>query len=190
MTEPRGWHSRGYLPHFDSPETVQFITFRLADSLPRAVLAAIGKNHEMTLALDRELDHGRGKCWLGQREIASLVQNALIHFDGERYRLLAWCIMPNHVHVVVEALHGHSLGTVIQSWKSFTARRANEMLGRSSSFWHPDYFDRFMRNEEHLGRTIEYVEQNPVKAGLATAPCDWAWSSAPIRAGLEARGPT
>ena len=90
MTEPKGWHSRGYLPHFDSPETVQFVTFRLADSLPQAVLAAMKQDHEMTLALDRELDHCRGECWLRRHEIASLVQDALLHFDGERYRLLGW----------------------------------------------------------------------------------------------------
>src|SRR3954468_10834106 len=158
MPEPKGWHSRGYLPHFDSPETVQFVTFRLADSLPRAVAAVMKQDDETTLALDRELDQGRGECWLRRIDIASVVQDALLHFDGHRYRFLAWCIMPNHVHVVVEALHDHSLSSVVQSWKSFTGRRANKILGRSGSFWHPDYFDRYMRNEEHLGRTIEYIE--------------------------------
>ncbi len=86
--------------------------------------------------------------------------------------------MPNHAHVVVEAIDGHSLGEVVRGWKSFTARRANEKLGRVGPFWHADYFDRYMRNEGHLERTVEYVEQNPVKAGLVAAASDWPWSSA------------
>jgi putative transposase len=172
---PKGWHSRGYLPHFDSPETIQFITFRLADSLPRHVVQALNAVNEYALALDRELDGNFGECWLAQPEIATLVQEALLHFDGERYRLLAWCLMPNHAHVVAEAVDSHSLSEVVRGWKSFSARRANELLGRAGPFWHPDYFDRYMRNEEHLHRTIEYVEQNPVKARLTKDAGDWPW---------------
>src|SRR5581483_10984806 len=66
------------------------------------------------------------------------------HSYGQRYRLLAWCLMPNHVHVVMDMLEGKaSLGAIVRSWKSFTARRANEQLGRSGAFWHADYFDRY-----------------------------------------------
>jgi putative transposase len=95
--------------------------------------------------------------------------------------LLAWCLMPNHVHVVIEILGNYSLSAIMRSWKSFTARRANVQLGRSGPFWHADYFDRFIRDDEHLARTIEYVEQNPVKAGLAGIAIDWLWSSARLR---------
>ncbi|MBS0527713.1 MAG: transposase [Proteobacteria bacterium] len=181
MNEPKGWHSRGYLPHFDSPETVQFVTFRLADSLPRSVLEGLKPQQDKTLRFDTELDHGLGACWLRRPEIASLVQDALLHFDGERYHLLAWCLMPNHVHVVVEMLPDHSLSEVLRSWKSFTDRRANERLRRTGPFWHADYFDRFMRNEDHLSRTIGYVEDNPVKAGLVDSAGKWPWSSASRR---------
>jgi putative transposase len=184
MAPPRGWHSRGYLPHFDSSETIQFITFGLVDSLPRHVVETLKLDTEATLAIDRELDHGLGECWLRQADIAALVQAAFLHFDGERYRLLAWCLMPNHVHVVAEPIAGHSLGAVLRSWKSFTARRANEKLGRSGPFWRADYFDRYMRDEHHLSRTIDYVEQNPVEAGLAADPSDWPWSSAAFRKSL------
>jgi REP element-mobilizing transposase RayT len=180
MIHAKGWHSRGYLPHFDSPETVQFVTFRLADSLPAKVAAML--HHEANVHnVDRELDVGLGACWLTSPEIASLVQDALLHFDGARYRLLAWCLMPNHVHVVIEIIDGHSLTDIVHSWKSFTARRANQQLGCSGSFWHPDYFDRYMRNEEHLARTVDYVELNPVKAGLVKAAEEWQWSSAYFR---------
>jgi len=166
MTQAKGWHGRGYLPHFDSPETVQFVTFRLADSLPRDRIEALRSMPDAMLQADQELDAGLGECWLRNAEIAALTQEILLHFDGERYRLLAWCIMPNHVHVVVETLEGHTLSDVVKSWKSFTSRQANSRLDRTGAFWEPDYFDRYMRNEDHLMRTIEYVENNPVKAGL------------------------
>ena len=182
MLQPKGWHSRGYLPHFDSPETVQFVTFRLADSLPRTLVESLRLREQGLQAFDEELDTGLGACWLRKPRIATLVETALLHSDGERYRLLAWCLMPNHVHVVAEMRGNISLSAIVKSWKSFTARRANAELGRSGAFWHTDYFDRFMRDEDHLYRTIEYVEQNPVKAGLVQAAADWTWSSARFRA--------
>ena len=120
--QPRGWHSLGYLPHFDSPETIQFVTFRLADSLPASATESIRLRDHILQRLDRELDVGLGACWLKRPDIASLVEKALLHFDGERYRLLAWCLMPNHVHVVIEMIDGHSLSEVVGSWKSFTAK--------------------------------------------------------------------
>jgi putative transposase len=176
--QPKGWHSRGYLPHFDSPETVQFVTFRLADSLP-AHLTKVLRDHEHAFPrLDRELDASLGACWLGRSDIASMVEEALLHFDGRRYRLLAWCLMPNHAHVVVEIVAENSLSEIIGSWKSFTAKQANNIIRRSGAFWHADYFDRYMRDEDHLARTIDYVENNPVKAGLVTASAEWPWSSA------------
>lgn len=141
----KGWHSRGYLPHFDSAETVQFVTFRLADSLPRSVADALAKLPDNLAETDLELDRGMGSCWLKEPLVAHLVEDAIMFFDGERYRLFAWCVMPNHVHVVVEFADGHSLGAVVRSWKSFTANRANKALGRSGAFWHRDYFDRSTR---------------------------------------------
>jgi REP element-mobilizing transposase RayT len=131
--------------------------------------------------IHERLDAGAGACWLGRADIAALVQDALLHFDGIRYRLLAWCLMPNHVHAIIEIVDTHSVGDTVRVWKSFTARRANEILGRSGSFWHPDYFDRYMRNEGHLERTIAYVENNPVNAGLAAFTDGWPWSSASFR---------
>jgi REP element-mobilizing transposase RayT len=174
----RGWHSRGYLPHLDAAETIQFITFRLADSLPAHVARGLlddGRAHSKFEAL---LDAGHGDCWLAKHEIASVVEDALLHFDGTRYRVLAWCVMPNHVHVVIETMAGHGLSDVVRSWKTFTAVTANRRLGRSGTFWHRDYFDRYMRDEKHLEVTLDYVERNPVQAGLASAPQGWRWSSA------------
>ncbi|HSS86188.1 MAG TPA: transposase [Reyranella sp.] len=160
---------------------MQFVTFRLADSLPIAVAEALGHREGNVHRVDRELDVGLGSCWLRRPEIASLVQDALLHFDGERYRLLAWCLMSNHVHVVIDILDGQSLTAIVRSWKSFTARRANTLLGRTGPFWHADYFDRYMRDERHFAQTVEYVELNPVKAGLANAVDEWLWRSAYFR---------
>jgi REP element-mobilizing transposase RayT len=179
--DPKGWYSRGYLPHFDSPETVQFVTFRLADSLPKAVVQALATLPDNLAQTDERLDAGWGDCWLARSEIAELVEGALLHFDKDRYRLLAWCIMPNHVHAVVEPTDRNALDRIVHSWKSFTATSANQVLGRSGAFWHRDYFDRFIRDEGHLNRTIEYVENNPVKAGLVSEPAQWRWSSARLR---------
>lgn len=180
-TQQSGWHSRGYLPHFDLPEVVQFITFRLADSLPSNVANVLKHRDDALPRLDHELDLGRGACWLRRPDVASMVESSLLHFDMEHYRMLAWCLMPNHVHAVVKIIDGHSVSDIVGTWKSFTAKRANIQLGRSGSFWHPDYFDRYMRDEDHLTRTVDYVENNPVKTGLVAAAMDWPWSSARLR---------
>ena len=89
--------------------------------------------------------------------------------------------MPNDVHVVVEPGVGHSLGAIVHSWKSFSANQANRMLARSGPFWHRDYFDRYIRDEGHLQRTVDYVENNPVKAGVIPDAIDWPWSSRHLR---------
>ena len=178
----KGWNSRGYLPHFDAAETIQFITFRLFDSLPRAAAEALAKLPDNLAKTDERLDGGFGACWLGEPAIAELVENIILHFDGKRYRVLAWCIMPNHVHAVVEPLEGNRLGDIVHSWKSYSANRANSLLGRIGPFWHKDFFDRFIRDEGHLARTIDYVENNPVKAGLARTASAWAWGSGRFRA--------
>ena len=184
LPEHRGWHSRGYLPHFDAEGLVQSVAFRLADSVPqdllrqwRAELRGADRTAELRERIARHEDAGHGACHLRQPEIARLVQDALLHFDGDRYRLLAWCIMPNHVHVLIEQTPDHRLADVVQSWKSFTAKRANRMLGRDGPFWARDYFDRYIRDESHFEAARRYIHENPVSAGLCAAAADWPWSS-------------
>jgi putative DNA methylase len=176
-SRPRAtWHSRGRLPHFEAGETPQSITFRLHDSLPRelldrwkdelARLPDDERSLERRKRVEAALDAGQGACWLRDPRVAEVVENALLHFDGDRYDLHAWCVMPNHVHVLVTPLHGNSLSSLVHSWKSFTAKEANRLLGRAGAFWLEEYFDRAIRDENHFRRALEYIENNPVKAGL------------------------
>ena len=85
--------------------------------------------------------------------------------------------MPNHVHVVVEPMAGVSFHSIIQAWKSISARRANVLLGRTGPFWMREYYDRYIRDDAHLEAAIRYTENNPVDAGLCARPADWPWSS-------------
>ncbi len=182
------WRSRGYLPHFEGEEVPQAITFRLADSLPRRVveawrdeLARLPEREadaEHRRRVERYLDAGHGAGWLRDGRVARHVEQALLHFDGERYRLHAWVIMPNHVHVVCTPLHGHTLAAIAHTWKSYTATVANKVLGRNGPFWQREYFDRAIRDERHFRATVSYVEANPVVAGLCEHPAAWPFGSA------------
>jgi len=187
-----GWYSRGYLPHFDSGKVVQSVTFRLADSLPQERLRSLEKEldempksrveRERRIAIEKWLDAGMGCCVLRHDEIAQVVEEALLHFDGERYRLFAWCIMPNHVHLLLEPLV--SLVSIMQRLKSWTAKECKAKARMSGfdvpvyEFWMREYWDRFIRHEEHFQQVVWYIHENPVKAGLCRAPEEWRWSSA------------
>lgn len=157
-----GWRSRGYIPHCDSAGMIQHVVIRT-----------------ISASEDTEAD---GQHFLKGPEAAAAIESALLHFDGERYRLLAWCVMSNHVHVIAQQLEGWPLASVVHSWKSFTANGVNRVLCRSGPVWQREYFDRFMRNDDHLSSTIAYVENNPVAAGLVEKAHEWRWSSARLRA--------
>ena len=192
----QAWHSRGYLPHFEGGEIAQSITFRLYDSLPAELRAAWAVELERLPDTEREryrrkrieaaLDDGHGACFLANPSVARLVVDTLQHFDGERYRLHAWCVMPNHVHVLVTPLGSQTLSAIVHSWKSFIANQANRQLGRSGRFWMTEYFDRALRTDRHFRAVVEYIEHNPVKAGLCETPEDWPWSSLGAFLGAQA----
>jgi len=178
----RGWHRRGYLPHFDAGAVIQTITFRLADSLPREFYkraAAIASSEKARFfILEKTIDQGRGHCLLTDPANATIARRTLEHFDGEQYLLLAWAIMPNHVHVMIEQIDGYPLTNVVQSWKSVSAHAINKIRGTNGRIWSPDYFDRFVRDEDHYVQAKYYIENNPVKAHLVERPEDWLYSSA------------
>ncbi len=192
MYDPRIWHSRGYIPHVDPDECTQFITFRLSDSMPQTVLAAWKeelKNGEVTDAgvrkrIEMYLDQNYGERWLSDARIATLFQNSILHLDGKKYRLIAWVIMPNHVHILIETLPGYSVAEIMQTLKSFTSHEANKILERKGSFWFKEYFDRYIRNARHYNATVRYIEENPVKARLCKRPEDWEFGSAYFKTNL------
>lgn len=175
----KGWHSRGFLPHFDSPERIQHLVFRTKDSLPSAVLAALPSDSRAKRRIVASwLDRGEGTAILLSAAVANIVQQTLLHFDGARYRLMAWCIMPNHVHAVMEPLDGFPVGSTVRGWKAISAASINRLNETSGPVWARDYFDRYARSESDLERIIGYVEHNPVAAGLVATAREWPWSSA------------
>ena len=196
------WHNRGYLPHFEGGAIPQTITFRLQDSLPAALQATWAsemahlpeaeQRSQKRQRIEAALDSGYGSCLLANPDVAGLVVNSLKYFDGERYHLHAWCVMPNHVHVLVTPLGHYTLSSIIHSWKSHTANRVNKRQGRRGAVWMQEYFDRAVRDERHFIMAVEYIENNPVKAGLCAQAADWAWSSAGQRteASQEGKGDT
>lgn len=181
-----GWHQRGYLPHYDAPGITQIVTLRLVDSLPAsrrsewAALLEVENHRERRRRLESYLDRGRGECWLGQPAIAELTEGALRFFDGERYRLAAWVVMPNHLHLLVDVWEV-PLAVLVKSWKDFVTKQANKLLGRQGSFWEREYLDTVIADETHRRTAVRYIENNPVKAQLVSAPKDWRWSSARFR---------
>jgi len=182
----RGWHSRGYLPHFDMPRLVQFINYRLEDAMPASLrnewttLLKIDDDLKRRLAIEKYLDRGRGGCLLRDHRAAALVEENWLRFDGQSYHLLAWVVMPNHVHLLVE-IWQIPQSKLIKDWKGFTARSINRLFGRRGKLWQEDYWDRYIRDEKHYRKVRHYIEWNPVKAGLVKWPEQWPFSSARFR---------
>jgi REP element-mobilizing transposase RayT len=203
-----GFHSRDHLPHLKKEGACYFMTFRLAGTLPKEVVLRFKQEREQLLKgaagakrpltwqeqsdlfdwystrVDAHLDAGEGECYLRRAEVAQIVLDALKFFDGERYDLVAWVSMPNHVHVVVRPNSSETLSDILHSWKSFTAKKANEFLGREGqAFWQGESYDHLIRDDEDRAWCVAYTLNNPVKARLCARPEDWMWSSA-CRAGV------
>jgi len=175
---------RGNLPHIYKEGCTYFLTFSLIDAVPghlrRKRRLDADEDPEIVAT---ELDPGpaSGSCWLEDSKVASGVENTLLHFQGERYALSAWCVMPNHVHVVVTPFSGFTLPEILHSWKSFSAHEINDLLGRMGPVWEQESFDHLVRNERAFDKFVSYTENNPVSAGLCERPEDWTFSSARFR---------
>ena len=182
-------HYQRNLPHQLLPGETLFITFRLADSLPQAVLDQLRTNFETAEAeaddderyarqrryfgrFDQQLDGATsGPTWLRQPAVAQLVAQGLHFYAGKRYNLVCYCIMSNHVHLVVGLPEeAPPLAQTLQALKGYTANQANKLLGRSGQFWQRESYDHTIRNTGELARVVAYVVNNPVKAGLVE---DW-----------------
>jgi len=192
-----GWHIRqgAYLPHWTRDGGSYFVTFRLGDSLPHTVLEewiverdnilkrARLQNRPLSIQeakrlhqlqsdkIETYLDAGYGRCFLQDEAIARMVQDALKFFDDQRYELHAWCIMPNHSHIVLKPLPPYPLEKILHSWKSFTANEANRLLNRRGEFWQVESYDHLIRDEEDYCHCVEYTLANPERAGLT----NWPW---------------
>ena len=176
-------HSRGRLPHLEKHGCTYFVTFCLIAAAP-AHAARRRKLQNGSTALDiarfSEPSTKPRDPLLSDPRLAAIVETALLHFQGERFALHAWVVMPDHVHVIVTPFT-HTLSEVLQSWKSFTAHRINQALGRSGTVWQSESFDHIVRSNADYERFVDYVERNPVEAGLCDAPADWPFSSARYR---------
>jgi REP element-mobilizing transposase RayT len=195
-----------YLPQWTRESAWYAVTFRLEDSLPQRVIESWiferhnivktaeqmkrplskheedGTRHLYSEKIERYLDVGFGSCFMKNGRIARTVAKALLHFEGQRYNLAAWCVMPNHVHAAVQPFAGMTnpggtpvphteLPEILHSWKSFTAKEANKLLRRSGDFWQAEYYDHLIRDEADFLHAIRYILDNPIKAGLK----NWKW---------------
>ncbi len=193
------------LPHFQPLGTTLFVTFRLTGSIPQAVLRRwaqedviaqrekrAGIHKAKDAASQRKAAHrkrfveyenllhnaGSGPTWLKDDGVAKIVSDALRYRDGKVFRLDAYSILPNHVHVVFGPLpktpdEDYSLASVMHSLKSYTAREANKKLNRRGGFWEHESYDHAVRDEEEWFRIVAYVLSNPVTAGLASDWREW-----------------
>jgi len=181
-------HTENRLTHWQQAGAVYFITFRLADAVPshlrnqwegerEAWLRAhpepwsTAVEHEyhrrFTGAIERWLDAGYGSCVLRQRDCAEVVAETLRYFEGERVVMISGVVMPNHVHALFVQNPEWPLEKLVRSWKGFTARQINALIGRSGSLWQRDYFDRLVRDEKHFANCVRYIRRNPEKARLS-----------------------
>ncbi len=176
------------MPHWQQAGAVYFVTFRLGDALPEELRAQWEEERASWLsfhpkpwtaeveleyhrrfsgAVDRWLDAGHGECLLRRKDSAEIVTDTLRHFDGQRVALISFVVMPNHVHVLFVQNEGWALEKMLQSWKTFSARRINAFLGREGSLWQRSYFDRLVRDERHFANCVRYIRRNPEKANLS-----------------------
>lgn len=179
----------GWLPHWRQANRLYFVTFRLGDSVDQETLHQWRQarhlwvklhpkpwsepdwkeyHERFTERMESYLDVGKGSCLLGGSEAGRIVEDALHHFDGERYQLGAYVIMPNHVHVLVRPAGDWPLEKILHSWKSFTSNQLNQLLNRSGPVWMEEYFDHLVRSLMQLDKFECYIRENPTKARLET----------------------
>ena len=158
------------------------------ESTPERIQEAGRKLQDLLEKWEGILDKAQyGPRWLLDHRVGHLVADALRYRDGKVYTLYSSCVMPNHVHAVLKPLNredgkAYPLPSILRSLKGYTARKANAILGRTGAFWQSESYDRVIRDDEDLIHMIEYVLDNPVKAGLVSRWEDWPWSY--LRSGL------
>ena len=174
-----------HLPHWRQEGATYFVTFHLDDALPenkRQELESIRRHwdllhppprceadwesyaRQITVKAERWIDEGHGHCYFAQTKYAKHLSDALLFFQDQRYQLFGYAIMPNHCHLLARPLAGHSLESILRTWKGYVARQINRAVGIAGVLWQQESFDRIVRDEEHLYRVVQYIGQNPAKA--------------------------
>lgn len=174
----------GFLPHWHQNGKLQFITFRLADSLPQSKLAELRSERELFLtnnpkpwdsetqrkfnklhgpAEEKLLNRGYGECILRNPDVRSIVVEALHHGDGSDYTLIAFVVMPNHVHALMLITGEKDINTIMQGIKSFTTNTINHILGSHGPVWMHEYFDHLVRSQLQFNRLVRYIASNPAR---------------------------
>ena len=182
------------LPHWTGKDLTYAVTFRLDDSIPKFVLENYQREkaellREIQTNLDREdpnsasvfadqlrelysktleksLLQEHGACHLKKPELAKIVAESISHYDGEQYDLAAWCVMSNHVHLLIKPRDGFELSKILQGIKRASANRINKALGRSGALWQKESFDHIVRDADEFATQMRCVRENPLKAGL------------------------
>ena len=207
---------RRNLPHIHPQNGIFFITFRLAGSLPDHIMQQLKNEREIQIKtleqklspkelatktykidkrnfakFDEWLDNSsEGPQWLLNQDIAQIVANKIHQFDGRRFRLIAYCIMSNHVHLLIDMTDfdnhmasnvrgktkDYPLADILRLLKGSTARQCNFKLEQSGAFWHSESYDHYVRDEEELAKIVEYVLNNPVKARLVEDWQEWRFN--------------
>lgn len=179
--------TRRHLPHWTADAMIYWVGFRLADSLPQDKLNQwreerdiwLRQNpqpwndaqwHDYTIRFgarfDEWLDAGCGSCALARPEVRAEVRECILRFDGERLRVHAVVIMPNHVHMLIEPLGENKLSQLMKGIKGASARRTNQIMGTSGQFWRDESFDHIVRSDAQYHHYLDYIAQNPIKANL------------------------
>ena len=174
----------GNLPHWRQEHVTYFVTFRMADSVPQSKLREWRQARDRWLSenpkphdtrqsaeyyelfsarIEQWLDAGEGSCLLRRAACRCVVEEALKHFDGTRYELGEYVVASNHVHVLVSPKKTHCLSDIVHSWKSYSAKQINRLVGRSGAFWQKEYYDHILRSahaayhiEQYIQRHVEY----------------------------------
>ncbi len=199
--------SENQVPHLEQEGGSYFITFRLADSLPQELLHRIERDREIWLSnhpkpwcdevfeeyhrkfsmkIEEWLDAGMGACSLRPVEARGIVEASLLYGAEERYDLHSVVVMPNHLHVLLTPNSGWTLARIVGDWKRHTARQINELNHTGGAFWARSYYDRLIRDPEHLERVVSYIRRNPEKAKLGGSEFS-LWESEGVKA-LPVRG--
>jgi putative transposase len=177
--------TRNNLPHWQQSAATYFVTYRLADSIPKELIDAWRNDRDAWLKdnpepwseeteaeyhatfsgeMDRMMDRGHGSCVLRRKEFQAILEESFSHFDGVKYIIHSRVVMPNHVHLLFTLATDVKLETAVGTWKRFTARKINEALGNDGALWQKDYFDRIVRDWKHFTNVARYIRRNPVKA--------------------------